>query len=80
LNLAWDASSIHSTFRISKQYLVVTIDNHLVPNICHDALQTSKILLPIPNLSLSNVLCSAQWKPEAGTAQSVQLKGHGLVK
>jgi len=48
---------------------VATIDNHLVPNICHDALQTSKILLPIPNLSLSNVLCSAQWKPEVGTVK-----------
>jgi hypothetical protein len=79
LNLAWDVRPTNSTFRISNLHLLANIDSHLVPNICHDALKTSKTLLPFPNPSLSNVLCSAQWMREAGTPQSVQLKGHGLI-
>jgi len=60
--------SIHSMFIIFNLHLLAAIDSHLFPNICHDALKTSKPLLPLPNPFLSNVLCSAQWMQEAGRA------------
>jgi len=52
LNLFWDIRSAHSTFRITKLHLVATMDSHLVPNICHDALKTStrKLFSPFQTL------------------------------